>query len=74
MKGRLTFIWFLQPNLVLSCIPSPTCPLRLFYLRDDAHVSLLKVGPIFFKLVAKEAHDSDLEFEVHGEYEISYAP
>jgi hypothetical protein len=32
------------------------------------------VGPIFFKLVAKEAHDSDLEFEVHGEYEISYAP
>ena len=32
------------------------------------------VGPIFFKLVAKEAHDSDLEFEVHGEYKISYAP
>jgi hypothetical protein len=30
------------------------------------------VGPIFFKLVAKEAHDSDLEFEVHGEYEIAY--
>jgi hypothetical protein len=32
------------------------------------------VGPIFFKLVAKGAHDSDLEFEVHGEYKISYAP
>jgi hypothetical protein len=32
-----------------------------------------KVGPTFFKLVAKEAHDSDLEFEVHGEYTISYA-
>jgi Purple acid Phosphatase, N-terminal domain len=31
------------------------------------------VGPTFFKLVAKEAHDSDLEFEVHGEYTISYA-
>jgi hypothetical protein len=25
------------------------------------------VGPIFFKLVAKSAHGSDLEFEVHGE-------
>jgi hypothetical protein len=32
------------------------------------------VGPIFFKLVAKSAHGSDLEFEVHGEYKISYAP
>jgi hypothetical protein len=32
------------------------------------------VGPIFFKLVAKGAHGSDLEFEVHGEYKISYAP
>jgi hypothetical protein len=32
------------------------------------------VGPIFFKLVAKGAHDSDLEFEVHGDYTISYAP
>jgi hypothetical protein len=32
------------------------------------------VGPTFFKLVAKGAHDSDLEFEVHGEYTISYAP
>jgi hypothetical protein len=32
-----------------------------------------KVGPTFFKLVATEAHDSDLEFEVHGEYTISYA-
>jgi hypothetical protein len=31
------------------------------------------VGPIFFKLVAKGAHDSDLEFEVHGDYTISYA-
>jgi hypothetical protein len=40
----------------------------------DNHDPVDKVGPIFFKLVAKEAHDSDLEFEVHGEYEISYAP
>jgi hypothetical protein len=32
------------------------------------------VGPTFFKLVANGAHDSDLEFEVHGEYTISYAP
>jgi hypothetical protein len=32
-----------------------------------------KVGPTFFKLVAKAAHDSDLEFEVHGEYTVSYA-
>jgi len=32
------------------------------------------VGPIFFKLVAKGAHDSDLEFEVHGDCKISYAP
>ena len=32
-----------------------------------------KVGPTFFKLVAKGAHDSDLEFEVHGEYTLSYA-
>ena len=32
-----------------------------------------KVGPTFFKLIAKGAHDSDLEFEVHGEYTLSYA-
>jgi len=40
----------------------------------DNHDPVDTVGPIFFKLVAKEAHDSDLEFEVHGEYKISYAP
>jgi hypothetical protein len=40
----------------------------------DNHDPVDTVGPIFFKLVAKGAHDSDLEFEVHGEYKISYAP
>ena len=37
----------------------------------DNHDPVDTVGPIFFKLVAKGAHDSDLEFEVHGEYKIS---
>ena len=40
----------------------------------DNHDPVDTVGPIFFKLVAKGAHGSDLEFEVHGEYKISYAP
>jgi hypothetical protein len=40
----------------------------------DNHDPVDTVGPIFFKLVAKSAHGSDLEFEVHGEYKISYAP
>ena len=40
----------------------------------DNHDPVDTVGPIFFKLVAKGGNGSDLAFEVHGDYKISYAP